>query len=94
MGLNKTQRNNAKLKIWQQNVNKSVTCQHNLISIGCLANEKFDIVVLQEPHINYLNKTIATHNWTVIYPTTHRNNPEHTRSAILILSHILTDTWS
>jgi hypothetical protein len=49
--------------------------------------------VLQEPHINYLNKTIAARDWTVIYPTMHGNNPECTRSAILIRSCILTNTW-
>jgi hypothetical protein len=92
MGLNETQQNNAKLKIWQQNVNKSTTCQHDLISSGCLINEKIDIIALQEPHINFLNKTIATCDWIAIYPTTHRSNPEHMRSTILIHSHILTNS--
>jgi hypothetical protein len=93
MGLNETQQNNAKLKIWQQNVNKSTTCQHDLISSGCLINEKIDIIALQELHINFLNKTIAAHDWIAIYPTIHGSNPECMRSTILICSHILTDSW-
>ena len=48
MELDKTQRTNDVLKIWQQNLNKSSACQHDLISSGHLYNEKIDIVVLQD----------------------------------------------
>ena len=92
MELDKTQRTNDVLKIWQQNLNKSSACQHDLISSGHLYNEKIDIVVLQEPSINFLNKTIATHDWIVIYPTTHAANPKATHAIFLIRSTILTNT--
>ena len=70
--------------IWQQNVNKSPACQHDLISSGKLVEEDINIVALQEPAINYFNKTIASRDWIVIYPTTHAENPAKTRSIILI----------
>ena len=43
--------------IWQQNINKSRTCQHDLISSGKLIEKGIDIVAFQEPSINTFNKT-------------------------------------
>ncbi len=49
-----------KLSIWQQNVNKSLTCQHNIISNKRLVTKGINIIALQEPalsesrrHANY-----------------------------------------
>ena len=42
------------LKIWQHNINKSCTCQHNLISSGKLTRWEIDVVALQEPSINWI----------------------------------------
>ena len=94
MELDKTQRTNDVLKIWQQNLNKSSACQHDLISSGHLYNEKIDIIALQELSINFLNKTIAARDWIVIYPTTHAANPKATHAIFLIRSTILTNTWT
>ena len=82
------------LKIWQQNVNKSRTCQHDLISSGRLAYEGVDIVALQEPKINELRGTVTAREWTVVYPSTHTSDPAKTRSIILIRADIITDNWS
>ncbi|KAH9993609.1 hypothetical protein BJV77DRAFT_944286, partial [Russula vinacea] len=82
------------LKIWQQNVNKSRTCQHDLISSGRLAYEGVDIVALQEPKINELGGTVTAREWTVVYPSTHTSDPAKTRSIILIRADIITDNWS
>ena len=81
------------LKIWQQNVNKSKICQHDLISNARLVRENIDIIALQEPAINHLGGTITTKDWTVIYPTTHTAEPQRTRSITLIRSKIITDSW-
>jgi len=83
-----------KTKIWQQNVNKSPTCQHNLISSGKLSELDIDIVALQEPSINAFNQTIATRNWVTIYPSTHNTDPGKTRSVLLIHANISTDSWN
>lgn len=82
------------LKIWQQNLNKSSTCQHDLISSGKLAKEGIDIIALQEPHINPFGNTVSARDWTTIFPTTHSKEPAKTRSIILIRSSMVTDTWS
>ena len=84
----------TKLSIWQQNVNKSPTCQHNLISNTSLVDANIGIVTLQEPAINHLGLTTATKEWTVIYPSTHTNAPNKTRSVTLIRSSISTDSWN
>jgi hypothetical protein len=81
------------LAIWQQNCNKSPTCQHGLLSSGRLAQHNIDIIALQEPSINFLNKTIASRDWVLLYPTTHDKQPEKTCSVILIQSNLLTENW-
>jgi hypothetical protein len=40
------------IKIWQQNVNKSRACQHNLLSNNFLASDQINIIALQEPAID------------------------------------------
>lgn len=81
------------LAIWQQNLNKSPSCQHDLISSGRLAKHNIDIIALQEPSINFLDKTIASHDWTPLYPSTHKKKPEKTRSVILIRSDLPMENW-
>jgi len=83
-----------KLLIWQQNVNKSPTCHHNLISSNHLANMGIGIIALQEPAINSFGLTIAARDWTPIYPTPHGATPDRTRAITLIHANISTDTWT
>jgi len=47
------------LLIWQQNVNKLPTCQHDLLSGNKLTKENIDILAIQEPVINFNNMSIA-----------------------------------
>ncbi len=72
------------INIWQQNVNKSPACQHDLISSSKLLEVEINIVTLQELVINYFNKSIVSRDWIVLYPTTHKDNPAKTRSIILL----------
>ena len=81
------------LKIWQHNINKSRTCQHDLISSRKLTRWEIDIAALQEPSISGFGQTVASKDWKTIYPTTHANNPEQTRSVMLIRDNLLTDGW-
>jgi len=83
-----------KLSIWQQNVNKSPSCQHNLISNNHLANMGVDLIALQEPAINHFNYTIATRDWTPIYPSVHGATPNRSRAIMLLHSNISTDSWT
>ena len=86
-------RNPTNINIWQQNVNRSSTCQHALISSAALARRGIDIVALQEPSINNFGTTVAAREWTPVYPSTHNAEPIKTRSLLLIRSNILTDNW-
>ena len=81
------------LAIWQQNINKSRACQHDLISSGKLIEKEINIVALQEPSINTFNNTVASRDWKSIYPSTHAKEPGKTRSLILIRDDLLTDSW-
>ena len=79
--------------IWQQNINKSRACQHDLISSGKLIEKGIDIVAYQEPSINAFNKSIASRDWKAIYPSMHESSPQKTRTLILVRDGILTDSW-
>ena len=83
-----------KLTIWQQNVNKSPTCQHNLISSNHLANMGVSLIALQEPAINPFNLTTAAKDWTPLYPTPHGATTDRTQAITLIRSNISTDSWT
>jgi len=83
-----------RILIWQQNVNKSPAGQHDIISNDILTMEGINIIVLQEPHVNHVNLTIASKDWIAIYPMPHGTAPEKTRAITLIRSSISTDNWS
>jgi hypothetical protein len=85
--------NPSTITIWQQNVNKSGTCQHNLISSVALARQGIDVVALQELAINMFGATIASRDWIPGYPLTHSNAPHKTRSVLLVRSNILAEQW-
>ncbi len=82
-----------KVVIWQQNINKSPTCQHTLISNNILVNRNISIIALQEPAINAFNYSIASKDWISVYPSTHNTHPDKTRTLTLIHSAIPTDSW-
>ena len=90
---NTTTRKHETLSIWQQNVNRSSTCQHDLISSAALARRGIDIVALQEPAITNFGTTIASRDWVTVYPSTHSSDPNKTCSLLLIRNNILTEQW-
>jgi exonuclease III len=89
-----TNRDNNNIKIWQQNVNKSRICQHDLISSMRLIKKQIDIIALQELAISDFAVTITSRDWRVIYPLTYTKEPSKTRSVILIRADIHTNNWS
>ena len=86
-----TLRETQKLQIWQQNLNRSLEGQLDLLH-SLKANE-YDIVAIQEPHIDFLGHTRANLHWRVIYPNKHLDNLGKTRSVILINCNISTNNW-
>ena len=48
-------RENQKLWIWQQNINQSLEGQLDLLH--SLKADRYDIVAIQEPHIDFLGRT-------------------------------------
>ena len=56
-----------RLRIWQQNLNKSRVTQEDLINLEVY--KQYDVLVLQEPFIDSYGNTKATRDWRVVYPT-------------------------
>ena len=83
----------SELTIWQQNLNKSQTGRHDLISSGKLVHVNINIVAIQEPAMNFLDKTIAARDWIPVYPSTHEKEPRKTRSLLLMRSSLPMENW-
>lgn len=79
------------IHFWQQNLNKSLTAQLDLLNQIDLKNT--DFIFIQELHINFLNLTRANHYWTVIYPSAHHNTPAKTRSVTLVNKTVSKNSW-
>ena len=81
------------IKIWQQNVRKSLTAQ--LATLHSV-EEKYDIICIQEPHFDFQHISRATGVWTAVYPTRagldpNDNNP---RALTLVHTRISTNRWT
>jgi hypothetical protein len=72
-------------------MNKSLESQLDLLH--SLKRNEYDLCLIQEPYIDFNGKTRANQNWVVIYPSTHSDYPDHTRSVILINTSIISDAW-
>jgi hypothetical protein len=86
-------RNPLILRIWQQNLNKSLLAQLDALS----SIESYDILAFQEPHIDFLGNSRANSHFTPIYPSNHNNtgnNKTKTRSLILINKRLSSDAWT
>lgn len=81
-----------KLRIWQQNMNKSYNAHHELLASA--HNTDFDIIAIQEPGHNFLGLTRANSEWTVLYPERHRVNSNDTRSVLFISRLISSNSWT
>ena len=80
------------MKIWQQNLNRSLEGQLDLLQ--SMKAKEYSITALQEPHIDFLGRTRANPHWTVIYPKQHLEKPNDTRSIILINRNINLNNWT
>jgi hypothetical protein len=79
------------IRIWQQNLNKSLTSQHHLLSSARPSD--WDILILQEPWMGQLNTRSSPH-WRVLYPDTFfLDNTKTPRSLIMINTNIPTNSY-
>ncbi|KAF8587562.1 hypothetical protein K439DRAFT_1311920, partial [Ramaria rubella] len=53
-----------------------------------------NILVIQEPHIDFLGWTRASPRWSPLYPPNHRDSPSQTRSVLFISTGISTNSWT
>ncbi|KII88884.1 hypothetical protein PLICRDRAFT_79777, partial [Plicaturopsis crispa FD-325 SS-3] len=54
----------------------------------------YDIVMIQEPHIDHLSLSRASPHWHVLYPTDHLNQADKSRSLTLINKKYSTNDWT
>ena len=81
----------TQLQICQQNVNKSLVTQGDLLHQ--LNPKAFDIVAIQEPYLYHNHNMCVNLHWYTLYPKEHYVEPEKTRSIIFINKWITTDSW-
>ena len=81
----------SRLSIYKQNINKSLTSQLDLLV--ALRRDTFNICVIQEPYINFRGKSRANLAWSTVYPSTHHNAPDSTRSLLLMNTDIDPFAW-
>jgi len=79
------------LRIWQQNLNKSLIAQQHLLNTA--SPQDWDILLLQEPWFGN-TVTRATHSWRVLYPDIYyEDKTANLRSIILINTNLSTDNY-
>jgi len=79
------------LRIWQQNLNKSLISQLHLINTA--RPQEWDILLLQEPWFGN-TVTRASRSWRVLYPDTHYlDNTPKLRSIILVNTNLSTEHY-
>ncbi|KAG1809362.1 uncharacterized protein BJ212DRAFT_1279487, partial [Suillus subaureus] len=67
--------------------------QVSLLNNSALTRD-WDLIIIQEPYINFLRNTCANHCWHVLYPTEHFTNPQcHSQVITLVNSSINTNFW-
>ena len=82
------------LKIWQQNVNKSMGAQQAMLHRLLDDNVPYDIVAIQEPCIDFLKLTRALPHWRVVYPHRHHDATSQVRSVTLVNDRLSTNAWA
>jgi hypothetical protein len=60
-----------------------------------LRPDKYDVAIMQEPHIDFLGNARATSHWSVVYPTGHLDRHQKTRALIMInRTSISSNAWT
>ena len=89
--MNDTLAPTPKLRIWQQNVNRSLTSHLHVLNSA--DPSEIDILAFQEPHLDFQHKSRASYHWHSVYPTPFKHSGPRARSLLLISRHIPTARW-
>ncbi|KAJ6568290.1 hypothetical protein DFH09DRAFT_918139, partial [Mycena vulgaris] len=81
-----------KLTIWQQNLDRGLDNQHELLQ--AMGRDHYHFAALQEPYMDFNNKTRANLWWTTVYPMEHGLPGRKTRAVTLVSATLPTNTWS
>src|SRR6266481_7652232 len=82
----------ARMRIWQQNLNKSDKAQFYLINSPI--HKDWDLVLLQELYIDTFGNMKANSKWHTIYPSTHLTDDTTNRSVILVNMALDMNLWT
>src|SRR5882724_4069470 len=80
------------LRIHQQNINKSLITQSNLLHQ--LNPDLYDVFAIQEPFMDHNHNSWTTPYWFMIYPKEHYTNLKKTQSLILVNKWVTTGAWT
>jgi ribonuclease HI/exonuclease III len=87
-----TERHPTPLRIFQINLNKSQTAHLEVINI--IESNKWDIVLVQEPHmISKFNAIRTPTNYRPVFPEDRGRNDKHIRSLIWVSTTLETKNW-
>ena len=81
-----------RLKIWEQNLNKSNKAQFDLINPPI--HKEWDVLLIQEPYIDSFSNMKATSRWHITYPSSHLADSSTCRSVILVNASLDTNVWA
>src|SRR6266481_2002222 len=84
--------NPVRLRIGQQNLNKSDKAHYDLINSP--AHKDWDLLLLQEPYIDMYGNIKATSHWHTIYPSSHLSDNSTKRSVILVNANLDSNAWT
>ncbi|KAJ7689695.1 hypothetical protein B0H17DRAFT_934037, partial [Mycena rosella] len=86
------ERQPRKLAIWQQNLDKGLDNQQELLQ--AMGRDRYHFAALQEPYIDHNRRSRANPWWTVVYPTGHDTSVERSRAVTLVNRTLPTNSWS
>lgn len=81
----------TKLRIWQQNTNKSLEAQLDMLNN--VSPRDVDIIAVQEPYLDESGFSRGNSHWFIIYPPNHRTLPSRPRSLLLVNRQIDSNVW-
>src|SRR5882724_12046226 len=89
---NKVGGSTTRISIHQQNFNKSLTVQEDLLHR--LKPEQYDVAAIQEPYLDHHHNLHASLHWYTVYPKEQYTDLEKTWTILLINKIISTDSWT
>src|SRR6266481_2357285 len=81
-----------RLRIWQQNLNKSDKAHFDLINSP--VHRDWDLLLLREPYIDTFGNTKANSKWHTLYLSSHLTDTASNRSVILVNAVLDMNVWA